>query len=169
MTSMSRDDTLSPARRDATGQTAGKARVTTAVALVAAMLGGSAAAHDSPHAHWCPVGDPSPAPPAVVVVGHFDFTGPQMRILAQALLNKPGSCGQVDHPDAWLCAMQIAENYCQSLSESQSLDQVALPVFAGPQTMLNDDHHQSYQLAAGLYGACVVCAPQLETPATQQD
>jgi hypothetical protein len=93
-----------------------------------------------------------------------------MRVTAAQYATVPGSCGQVDHlPDAWLCAKEIAESYCESLSQSLSLDQVALPVFAGPQTMLNDDHHQAYQLSAGLYGACVVCEAQLETPATQQD
>lgn len=128
-----------------------------AVALACGLLAAVVDAHDSPDAHWCSVDDTTVAPPAVVEIGRFDFTGAQMRVLAQAQANLPGSCGQVDHIDQWKCAMQIAQNYCSMLSESQSLDQLAAPMFVGPPTAVADDHHDSYQFAAGLYGACVIC------------
>jgi hypothetical protein len=123
-----------------------------ALALACGLLGAMADAHDSPDAHWCSVDDT-----AVIELGRFDFTGAQMRVLAQAQANLPGSCGQVDHIDEWKCALQIAQNYCSTLSESQSLDQVAAPIIVGPPTAVADDHHDRYALSAGLYGACVIC------------
>lgn len=140
-----------------------------AVALACGLLAAVVDAHDSPDAHWCSVDDTTVAPPAVVEIGRFDFTGAQMRVLAQAQANLPGSCGQVDHIDQWKCAMQIAQNYCSTLSESQSLDQLAAPMLVGPPTAVSDDHHDRYQFAAGLYGACVACAARRETSATQHD
>ena len=127
------------------------------LALACGLLGAMADAHDTPHAHWCSVDDTTVAPPAVVEVGRFEFTGAQMRVLAQAQANLPGSCGQVDHADEWKCALQIAQNYCSTLSESQSLDQVAIATIVGPPTAVADDHHDRYALSAGLYGACVIC------------
>lgn len=129
----------------------------TCLALAAWLLGATAFAHDSPDAHWCSAADPTVAPPAVIEIGRFDFTGAQMRTFANQLANVPGSCGQVDHTDQWKCAKQIAERYCAALSETQAHDQAALPVLAGPTAALAVDHHQRYALAAGLYGACLVC------------
>lgn len=121
------------------------------------MLGVAAFAHDSPDGHWCTTANPTVDPPAVIEIGRFDFTGAQMRTFATQLANVPGSCGQVDHADQWKCAKQIADAYCAALSETQGHDQVALPVLAGPSAALAVDHHQGYPLAAGLYGACLIC------------
>lgn len=146
-----------------------RALASTGLALASWVLGVAAFAHDSPDGHWCSVDGSSTAPQAVVEIGRFDFSGAQMRTFANQLANVPGSCGQVDHTDEWNCAKQIAEAYCTTLSASQSLDQVALPIFAGPAPALADDHHQRYRLAAGLYGACVACGLNRETPASQDD
>ncbi len=138
--------------------------LSTSLALVSWLLGMTASAHDSPEAHWCSAPDPTVDQPVVIEIGHFEFNGPQMRQFGQQLANVPGSCGQVDHIDQWKCAKQIAEEYCSTLSQSQSLNQLATPMLVGPTTAVADNHHASYQLAAGLYGACVICAEHADTP-----
>lgn len=132
----------------------------TMLALALAAIAVTTGAHDRPHPHWC-----SASGSSVVVVGKFDFSGNQMRVNAQQSAHLPGSCGQVDRqPEHWFCASEIAERYCKTLSESLSLNQVAVPVFAGPSPMVSDSHHEDYRLEAGLYGACVVCMSDFEEP-----
>ncbi len=130
------------------------------LALVLAAIATTTGAHDRPHPQWC-----SASGSSVVEVGKFDFNGSQMRLNAQQSAHLPGSCGQVDRrPENWFCASEIAERYCETLSESLSLSQVAVPVFAGPSSMVSDNHHADYVLGAGLYGACVVCMSEFEEP-----
>jgi hypothetical protein len=116
---------------------------------VSASLGIVANAHQTPANHWCPHADAD-----VQVVGHFDFSGSQMRVFANQCVDLPGSCGSVDHTDDYMMAMKIAENYCAGQTP---LSQAALPILAGPEAALADHHHQTYVLSTGLYGACVVC------------
>lgn len=161
MTMTSRSTAASPKQDRPPAATATRSML----ALVLAAIATTTGAHDRPHPSWC-----SASGSSVVEVGKFDFSGSQMRVNAQQSAHLPGSCGQVDRrPTHWFCASEIAERYCETLSVSLSLGQVAVPVFAGPSSMVNDSHHEDYTLGDGLYGACVVCISEFEETPTPID
>ncbi|MCC5866688.1 MAG: hypothetical protein JJU31_16320 [Wenzhouxiangella sp.] len=161
------------------------ARILASLAVL--LLATDAVAHNPlEHPDWCSDGA------RLVVVDEFAWTGEELRIRGreadEAVLDQrekgdscpaggdsslpAGSriCGQFD--DDWLQAFRLASSHCKQFAVSypnagnQDYGTVVM-IATAPEEFLDDDHHHElYDLALGLSGACVRCEPERRRTAT---
>lgn len=155
--------------------------------LTVSLLATAAVAHNPlEHPDWC--GDGA----RLVVVDEFAWTGDELRdrgrVADEAVLDQrekgdscpagddsslpAGSriCGQFD--DDWLQAFRLASSHCQQFAVSypHSVNRdygTVVMIATAPEEFLDaDHHHELYDLAFGLSGACVRCDPERRRQAT---
>ena len=74
-------------------------------------------------------------------------------------------CGIIETADPWTKATGTIEMLCGSpmvadkvrLLTGTDPEETPMPFVAGPGTYLSPNHHQTYDISAGITGVCVVC------------
>ncbi|MCB1560470.1 MAG: hypothetical protein KDI75_05180 [Xanthomonadales bacterium] len=130
--------------------------------LLAFLLSGSAFAHNTIPADWCPKGS------TVKIIGTFSFTPDQLQAYKDSQTSgttatcSTKTCGIIDD---WYWSNELSGESCGGLGLRLSRPAEAIPFVQSPSDFNTAEHHENYDFSDGnLQGVCAICEPDTVKP-----